>query len=219
METTSEIKYSERYDFSLDGVATLCITKISSTYRVIYKLHHKTGLPTQAISKELISENKEPHHFPLREISAKEISKYRKSEVPSFVLKIGSKLYYTEIPNISFIGVNLLGLHKCALSGMECRRLSAASDEEGGCAKVRNLSCNIERYPWIEEGFETFNTKQNAFCVTKCSHYEQCPPKKRTYSRAEIQEMRLGLAQYLWDDVESLSDLSEKLCRPRSFYR
>ena len=188
METTSEIKYSERYDFSLDGVATLFITKISSTYRVIYKLHHKTGLPTQAISKELISENKEPHHFPLREISAKEISKYRKSEVPSFVLKIGSKLYYTEIPNISFIGVNLLGLHKCALSGMECRRLSAASDEEGGCAKVRNLSCNIERYPW-------------------------------TYSRAEIQEMRLGLAQYLWDDVESLSDLSEKLRRPRSFYR
>lgn len=121
-----------------------------------------------------------PMSFNLIEVTAKELTYYRQSEIPSFVLKVDGKLYYTRIPrSISFVSCNILGRHKCSISRFECRRLSAASDDQGGCEKVRNKSKCIERYPWITNGFETFNTDQDAMVVAKCHHYKKCPPQRR----------------------------------------
>ena len=85
--------------------------------------------------------------------------------LPTFLL--------TEIPtdvNI-FTLAKCLGTHKCGKVREECKRLLALPDEKGGCEKVRNHSSFLERYPWIKEGYETFNTRKDIFVVKKCEHY------------------------------------------------
>lgn len=110
--------------------------------------------------------------FPLIEVTPEMLADYRKKGISSFVLKVEGKLFYSAIPNnISFVSSTILGSHKCAIAGHECHRLSTASDEEGGCEKVRNCSNYIERYPWITTGYETFNTKHDSFVVVNCLHY------------------------------------------------
>ena len=110
--------------------------------------------------------------LPLREITSEEVKKYRQEGIPSFILKTGDSIYYTKIPkDISLTGLSLIKRNKCAQLWKECRRFSAASDEKGGCAKVRNCSRGIENFSWIT-GIETFNTKMDAFVVLECEHYE-----------------------------------------------
>lgn len=125
------------------------------------------------ISRKIIGEKIEPLEFELTEVTEKELEYYRLNEIPSFVLKIDGKLLYTSIPDdINFLMSDMLGNHKCAHKNKTCKRLSAASDENGGCQKVRNTSRCIEKYPWITVGYESFNTKVDAFVVIECQKYQ-----------------------------------------------
>ena len=80
----------------------------------------------------------------------------------------------------------------------------ATSNEAGGCETIRNGSRYIERYEWISDGYETFNTRYDAFVVGKCLRHEYCQPKPyRTV--AEVQALKLSLAQLYCDNVPSYS--------------
>lgn len=113
-------------------------------------------------------------NFPLKKVSLERLSEYKEKCIPIFVLKIGKEFYYTKIPyKMNLVGYNLLwNLHICATKGKACRRLSSATDENGGCAKVRNFSKNIEKYPWITKGYETVNTIQDCMFVAECLNFE-----------------------------------------------
>ena len=77
--------------------------------------------------------------FQLVEVTTRMLTEYRKDKVPSFVLKIGERLYFSRILyNLSMENSEILLMHKCYSAGHTCKRLSSASDELGGCEKVRN---------------------------------------------------------------------------------
>ena len=190
--------------FLLEGTTSLKVEKVTTTYEVKLQLPSKPHKPSKIISKAVIAEVIEPlFSFSLTEITAKELAAYRRSGKPGFVLKYGGNLYYTSVPKkLNFVSSTILGEHRCA----ECHHLSAASDEAGGCAKVRDYSKNIERYSWITTGYETFNTNHNVFVVVNCQHYEEFPPQKKL-SIKETNRLRLGLAQFMWEWVESLEEV------------
>ena len=61
-----------------------------------------------------------------------------------------------------------------------CQRLTAASDKNGGCGKVRAYSRCIERFDWITLGYETFNTANNdVFFVGECMNYIKANTSKK----------------------------------------
>ena len=164
----------------LDGVKTLKADKITTIFEVKYKLHPKTQKPVNQISKKQVDEIVEHLSFNLFEVTSEELAGYRRSEDPAFVLKVDGKLYYSIIPdNMSFLMSPILGNHQCSSLGCSCRRISAAPDEAGGCAKVRDYAQCIERYPWITTGYETFNTRHDSFVVVNCLHYEKSLPHKQ----------------------------------------
>ena len=193
----------------LEGVKTLRAEEFTTTFKIVRELY-PNNQPGRIISKEKINERVEHLNFHLKEVTPETLADFRKNGVPSFVLKVDGKLYHTEIPdNINFVSSSILGAHQCAVIKAECRRLSAASDEEGGCEKVRNRSNYIEKYPWITTGYETFNTKHDSFVVVNCLHYEKCPPQKNL-TTSQINNARLTLAQFIWDDVESLAEVKKR---------
>jgi hypothetical protein len=157
----------------LDGLM-LRITMTKNTFKVFRKVHFRTRKPEKFLSKNLVNKETKTINLKLSEISLDKLSDFRNQHVPSFVLKIGEKLYHTIIPNnVYFVSSNILGKHQCSCKRYLCRRLSSASDSDGGCEKVRNFSQCIENYPWILTGYETFNTKSNTFIVIKCLHCQK----------------------------------------------
>lgn len=192
--------------FLLIGTEQLIADKITSTYEVQYQKKSKSN-ELVFISREKISEAKtNSYDLQLTKISAEELKEKRIEKIPSFVLKQNGILYYTEIHhNWNLMASGILGHHMCS----DCHRLSAASDEEGGCEKVRRRSTGIERYSWIQKGFETFGTKCNALVVTECSNFEPYPVQKKR-SINDINKAKLSLAQFFYDDVQSLEEVVEK---------
>ena len=136
--------------------------------------------------------------FNLVEVTPEELAVFRKSGIQSFVLKSNGNLYWTEIPNISFLSAKILGNHMCAVPSKECNRLSPAKDEDGGCAKVRNFSRNIENYDFITDGFETFNVSPEVFHVARCLYYEKCP-KIPLPPTPKINAMKASLEELYYD--------------------
>lgn len=194
----------------LEGVNMLRAEKFTTTFEVVRKLNPNTNQPNNIVSKRKLDEKIEALSFHLIEVTPETLADYRRKGISSFVLKNEERLFYSTIPNnMFFVSSTLLGLHKCAAVGEECHRLSAASDEEGGCAKVREFSKCIERYPWITTGYETFNTKHDSFVVINCLHYEKCPPRKHL-TTAEINQLRLSLANYVWDDVKTIAEVKTR---------
>lgn len=185
---TSKIKVSQV--FRLDGVNSLNLEKVTEIDGVLQDV-------------EVIQS------FNLVEISLEQLDTLRKQKVASFVLKKDGKYYYSAIPDsINLVSSNILGVHLC---GNECRRMSAAKDEDGGCKKVRDLSKkHIEMYPWITCGYETFNTKHNCLVVVNCSHYEKCPPREKL-STPDLNSARLSLAQFVFEDVKNLAEVKAKI--------
>ena len=167
-----------------NGLTPICIEaeKRIGDYEVTYPIDQKTNKRYKAVSRKLIDEEKlkiEKVTYPLVEVSSDEIDEYRKKRISFLVLKVQGKYYFTEIPkNMNFLSANILGMHMCAKIGHECKRLSAASDENGGCQKIRDINEHINKYPWITDGFETYNTVVTVFKVAKCEHYEKCAPRK-----------------------------------------
>lgn len=161
-------------------------------------------------ARRIVKEDILPLKFFLEEVTVEEILQYRKDKVPCLVLKDDNRYYLTVIPkNLTLISPsNKLGTHLCKT----CEHLSAASDADGGCAKVRAMSNYIQNYPWIKRGIETFNTKLNCFMVFECEKYEDFK-KQPSYTALEIKKMKAGLAYQLWDDVISYRDVQKKIQR------
>ena len=193
-------------NIALEGVHMLRAEKCKSVYEIVYEVNSKTNKPARVLSKKKVSEQTKPMSFKLTEVTPEKLKEYRKNGTSSFVLKEDGILYHAEIPNnISFVSSEILGPHRCAKAGHECHRLSAASDENGGCAKVRDMSTGIERYPWITAGYETFNTNHDVFCVVECHHYRPFPPRN-TNTVSQVNEAKLSLAQFVWPEVETLRE-------------
>ena len=127
---------------------------------------------TDTVSFRLISTDDYHREFTLEVISREKLEKYRKLCIPSFVYKAGNTLLYTKIPkDLSFSCE--VSPHMCSGVRSACSRLSAASDKDGGCAKVRAYARGIERFPWILEGFETFGVISECCIITYCKHYNK----------------------------------------------
>lgn len=137
--------------------------------------------------------------------SLSELKKRRKEHHPFLVFKEDDKYYVADIPaNLNFVIDE--EVHLCA---QNCKRCSALPDDKGGCAKVRNRRVNcIENYPCITRGYETVHTKHESFVVLVCSNYHKWQ-RKRPSIEKRIQS-KIGLAQFLWDDVDDFSDISRR---------
>lgn len=183
---------------SLEGIHTLHAVKQIATWRVTRKIDPKSGTPyANHVSKVKVSERFIPMDFSLQEISPEELAERRVKNVPSFVFQQNEKLYFTEIPEtLNVYASSILGTHLCTFPEKECCKFSAASDENGGCAKVRNFSKCIELYPWITEGYETFGTLLDSFGVTKCSHYKMISSKKGSVSHKILTQHLAALVAF-----------------------
>ncbi len=148
--------------------------------------------------------------YPLAEVTIDQIKTLRRTEIPSFLLKENGKYYYAKIPsNMNLTSSCLLGRHQCSCPSHVCAHLSAATDEEGGCVKVRDLEKEIERYPFISCGYETFNCKHNCFVVLSCNHFEIAPLNK-AMTLKERKEAHLLLAQFVWEDVDTIEEVRKR---------
>lgn len=172
----------------------LIIEKVVSYVKITYECD-ALGKPRKIIYKDTIIEKPSSLSLKLEEVSYEKLKEYRKSRIPSFVLKKSGRFFYTVLPirmDIYSRRINDVD-HKCA----NCTHLSSAEDEDGGCAKVRRGAVGIEEYPWIIEGYETFNILKESFVVIDCLHYEKCKPRKR-YSAFD-------------SEMNQVEDSSEKL--------
>ena len=175
LQPAQDIKVNVRYSTEIKLFGEFDYLE-ATEYRTISETINIINLEGKVIKKITKNEKKEilsVQRFDLKQITRQQLLEFRKKRIPSFVLKKDGQFFHTRIdPELSFLSSNLLGYHMCAMMTNCCTHLSAASDEEGGCAKVRNMARYIERYPWITLGYETFSTKCDSFMVAKCNHYE-----------------------------------------------
>ena len=160
-----------------DEAITLVFDRIVASYSVTRKVDPISGKQEETIrSRKLIRpEEKEHVILPLREVSLEQIEKIRRCRIPSFLYKYNGKFFYTKIAKKSIIHLKDVE-HCCSTQHHMCIHLSPLRDEEGGCQKVRDIGRKkrIEKYPWITEGYETFNLSggDEQFIVIKCEHFE-----------------------------------------------
>lgn len=123
---------------------------------------------------------------PLKRIDEAELLKMRKHTQRGFVLKVGHKLYFTVLPpEAKFLFQKIFSQHLCST----CARCYARPYCDGGCEKVMETDFNwygehigtimenikwskrIEKYPFIQQGFQTFNIDEQDFFVGSCKYY------------------------------------------------
>jgi len=169
------MRITSHQNIGLDGTEFLTMDKVITTWRIVRELDSK-GRPFRIISKEIVNTETTKLSFPLKEVTIGELYIARCGKIPGFVLKEGERYFYTKIPaKLNFVSLSI-GEHKC---GKECLHLSALSDEEGGCEKVRDIRNKmIEKYPFIVRGYETFNTKHDSFRVLECKNYQKCSSRR-----------------------------------------
>lgn len=166
---------------------------------VISRSHLYVTITTSLIQKgKAVESTTEKKDYLLGQVTPQQLLKHRSNlKQAGFVMKINDKYFHTKIPRnikISTQRITLDGFstdscnHIC---GYYCKRMSAAEDCDGGCAKVRDLQIGtllkeegfytqeqalevcerIEKYPFIKFGFETFNTVADATYVLVCDNY------------------------------------------------
>lgn len=136
--------------------------------------------------------------YPLSPVSVAEVTAIRKKKKPFFLYKHGEELWGTPVPRaLSLIGTTpLLGAHKCSYADNVCEYLSAGS-KDGGCPKAQSAACScIERFEFINEGFETICTRPESFLVLNCEKFKKklenkkvSPLKRHTL----VEELKLFL--------------------------
>ena len=149
--------------------------------------------------------------YEFQEVTLKELLRYRRSGVPGVVYKEGNSLFYADFQagtENCFAGA--VCNHVCGKAGSECKHLSTASDEKGGCAKVRDVFIPsfhhmnaisiaqgkmLEKYDFIENGIEIFNSPHFLLNVTRCRRYEKVEPR-------ETSATELTASQKMWNEYE-----------------
>lgn len=198
----------ERFTLELEVGVSLVKYRIVEQYLVIRETDTSIGVIDKIVSSDMTSRKKEKlSEYPMRSIELDELPELRKSKKAGLLIKIEGKYFYAKItPGLKFTSDVLLGTHMCS----DCKRMSPDTDERGGCAKVRNYRCNhIEKYDFITDGYETFNTHQNCLVVVKCANYEENKSSKEP-SDSKKNAAKLCLAQFMWPDVKSLDEVREK---------
>ena len=154
----------------LEGHSLLRLTRIVKDVEICEKTDEEGR--KSYFEKELQIKKEDIMEFSLKEITIEELQALRAGIEPGFVYKDHNHFYFSKIKSgIKIFNFRTVGnQHLCAYPGFECKRLNALPDQLGGCAKVRNKSRWIEIYPWIIVGYETFNTRADAFVVIECEH-------------------------------------------------
>lgn len=201
--TITRIKTETNRKLRLEGVEALQLVEETIDYEItVQKAPLKNGkISTKEVYRNVVDKKvKVIKSFELSEVSMAELRGLRIRGIPSFVLKVDGKLYHCIIPkSLKFVGVNLVGSHKCK----DCRRLSADLDVYGGCAKVRENSTGIEKYPWIPKGFETFGVPSDSFVVGKCLHFRSYAEKPKVEEKKQVEkEEQVNIPKtypFFWD--------------------
>lgn len=176
-----------------------------------YRVH---VIKSEGSRKLVFNTSKKVVEYTLNEVTLKELFRHRLSGVAGVVYKEGEKLFYADFidgTETCFSRINCN--HICGKSSAECKYLSAKSDENGGCAKVRDsfvpsyynkgshvfvTGKMIEKYDFIEEGIEIFNSIHFLLNVVKCKNYKKVEP--RTIDLTE-----LTAPQKFWAECEEKS--------------
>ena len=132
-----------------------------------------------------------PESVILHEINAEEIATLRRSKKPGIIVKFDSKTYYYAELCDRHVIIKCGAVHKCR----SCEHVTAASDEEGGCFKVRNLKKRIEEYSFILWGYQTINVNYKDLAVYVCWNYEPFNQKGKM-NKADLVKMMAGLKEY-----------------------
>ena len=149
---------------------TLDIKKITSNQKLI------ASMDTYVFNKAMFRRQKvksEIAEIPAKKVNKEELLLARLSGNPIFIYKKHDDVYVAELVGELKGVASENSKHECSNIKYTCKRLSALSDEQGGCEKVRDKNKYIENYDWIEEGYQTFNTENNLFIVLKC---QPCVP-------------------------------------------
>ena len=191
-----------------DDMSAVTICSEEQDCRLLVEIGAKTGKPVSIVSKEVLSSESKNKRYELKKVSKDELKVLRKTSMPALIIKKCGICYWAELDKscekLDFMNHFKLGMmHYCASAGKECARLSAASDECGGCAKVRdrgNLK-RIEKYSWITDGYQTLNMRNPVFFVSNCEHY-MLAVRTSMLSREKISEMKLGIAGYMYPEID-----------------
>ena len=182
---------------SLKGVEYLRAVEFTTTYS----------------GKKVVGQESKTLCWTLKVATPDEVKDYRKKGTPGFVLKDGDQLYLTEIPkNFSFVNSNISNRHMCAYGQTVCHRLSPLSDEQGGCAKVRNYATFIEDYPFITRGYETFNTKHDVLVVNQCKNSVISSSSRDSKSTGDMNRIKVNIAQLYYpnENIKNIHDVKKK---------
>ena len=192
-----------------DDMSAVIICSEEQDCRLLVEISAKTGKPVSIVSKEVLSSESKNKRYELKKVSKSELKELRKTtSAPAVIIKKCGICYWAELDpsceKLDLMSHFKLGrMHYCAAAGKECARLSAASDECGGCAKVRdrgNLK-RIERYPWITDGYQTLNMRNPVFFVSNCDHYALAV-RTSILPREKVSEMKLGIAGYMYPEID-----------------
>ncbi len=190
MNNNNDRKESERT--KLENIRFIPNVRIQAEKVTKVRTVDEYGIPGKTEKREVVS-------FDLTEITVKELKELRKIKgVPMFFLKNDGKYFYAIIPKefqrmLHFVEADIIGEHKCSPGAKCCKYLSAAPDEMGGCAKVRDGKCKkMEKYDFIKTCYQVIGTKSNVFCVCSCDRceYNDVRPKlergERIRNRAKL---------------------------------
>lgn len=141
----------------------------------------------------------------------KQINALRQEGRPLLIVKENGILYAGTIYGMYF---NSNSGHLCSRGGETCDRLSAKTDEEGGCRKVRQRSRGIEVCDFITRGFEAVHTEQKCDClvVEECENFRPSP-KDKSLSPLERQKSALALMQEIVPDILTYEELRRRISR------
>ena len=145
----------------------------------------------QMVSKERIEKIETVAQYKLKKMPAKRLKKLRQNGQPGFILKKDGSYCYAKIDRkINFYGHNgeFCGEHlcaKCAKLGI-CKKVTenAKNIEDPEDMIIDTWHGNIEKYDFIKEGYETFNTFSNKLHVVECANYEQLEAEEEKSGRS-----------------------------------
>ena len=191
------------------------------------------GISLHGNKLEVVCGN-EKQEYELKETTEQELISLQINGVPMFKLKKRDKMYYTVIPKqLRLITPSMLEKHKCGGDSKVCEKFSAASDGDGGCAKIRDLmprayiekkysiekavkaSKRIEKYNHILLGYETCNTNSDVFVVLVCSKFVEY---KRKPIKKNVDDVKLALAENCYGPIANWEELFYLMRINRSQY-
>ena len=164
---------------------------------------------------DILEKNKSKIPTPLKAVSKEQLLKLRESELPIFILKVGENLFFTFVEK-NYISSGILGnIHNCSSGGATCcERLSAASDDNGGCQKVRDIKKRIENYNFVKLGYEVVNTENDCTIIGICNHFIEA--KRKKISAREVAMRKMAVATYALDDDKALEKYERRFARYKS---